>query len=218
MTRNTTHIAKATEALWTVAMGLFLGLTGAMVLSVILTFRGARAIDASPGTAPFNDPQFAKHSNDAVAGYIGQDLFVVGGTVALILLGVALLARIGGALIKLVCHYRLEGSGKVSGLRFVAFVFCLLCMLYGAKLTRQMNAAWPGMYDTAATPVQLDQRRDAFEAMHQQSEKIVGAAWLAGLLALTISPWCRRPADVPLQSGDGEKEVDQKEKHEAEKA
>lgn len=191
-------------------MGLFLGLCGGLVLSVILTFRGARAIDAAPGTPPYSDPRFAPQHNDAVAGYIGQDLFVVGGSAALALLAFAVLAWLGHGMLMMLRHRPIAGSGKASTLRAIALVFCVLCMIKGASLTRDMNAAWPGLYDVQASDTQLQARRDAFEQMHQLSERIVGAAWLGGLCALVVTPWCRRYADPPLQSGDGKKASNKK--------
>lgn len=206
MTRTTTHLSKAADTLWTVCMGLFLGLTAGMVVGVILTFKGARKMQAVPEAAPYSDPRFAAHHSDAVAGAIGQDLFVVGGTIALVLLGLALLARLAGGFVLLTRINSAEGSKKASVLRWVALIFCILCMIKGASITTDMNAAWPGLYDLSATDAQLDQRRIDFDNMHQLSEKVVGAAWLGALLALAITPWCRRPADVPLQFDDGKKE------------
>jgi hypothetical protein len=211
MTRTTTHLSKVFDMLWTVCMGLFLGLTAGMVVAVILTFKGARKMQAVPDALPYSDPRFAAHHSEAVAGAIGQDLFVIGGTIALVLLGLAMLARLAGGFVLWTRIDSSEGSKKASALRWLALVFCILCMIKGASLTADMNAAWPGLYELSATDAQLDQRRVDFDDMHQLSERIVGAAWLGALLALAITPWCQRPADVPLQSGDGKKE-DQSEK------
>ncbi len=187
--------ARLFDALWTLFMGLFLGLTLGLVLAVILTFRGAKAVSATPGTFPFSDPRFTAHHSDAVAGYIGQNLFMVGGSVALVFLGLSLVARIGNGLFMMMKHRSTTGSNKMSQLRWVALLFCTLCMVKAASLTRDMNAAWPGLYDIKATDAQIQSRRDAFENMHKLSEKIVMAAWLGGLGALLVSPWCRHLAD-----------------------
>lgn len=194
----TRHLAKLLDAIWYLSMGLFLGLTGGMVLSVILTFRGAREIDAAPGVEPFNDPMFAEYHNEAVAGYIGQDLFMVGGTVALVLLGIAFMTRIIHLLIlrKAIC----TGSNKFQWIQIVALVICLLMMSISASNTVYMNKFWPMLYDTDATINVLKDRRIIFENLHVRSERFTRNAWLLGLLALSISPWCRRVADEPSET------------------
>lgn len=195
----TTHLAKLLDAIWYISMGLFLGLTGGLVIAVILTFKAARMIQATPQAAPYNDARFETHHSDAVAGAIGQDLFMVGGTIALGLLGLALLARLAGGFVLMTRIDSAQGSKKALMLRWVALLFCILCMIKGASLTVDMNAAWPGLYDLSATDTQLTQRRSDFDAMHQLSEKIVGAAWLSALLALALTPWCQRVADAPTE-------------------
>lgn len=212
------NFARAFDALWTIGMGLFLGLCGGLVLAVILAFKGTRELEAVPGIAPYNNAQFATHHADAIAGYIGQDLFVIGGSAALVLLGLALLARIGNALFMMVQHRPTTGSATLGKLRMIALVFCILCMVKGASLTVQMNNVWPGLYDTKASESTIETRRAAFQSLHKKSERFVGAAWLGGLFALSVSPWCRRPADSPLQSADGKKESKQKEIHTAREA
>lgn len=213
----TRHLAKLLDAIWYLSMGLFLGLTGGLVLSVILTFRGVREIDASPGVEPFSDPMFAEYHNDAVAGYIGQELFMVGGTVALVLIGIAVLSRLfHGA----VCRHgelKLRGSRLGSAIRFGAMVGAVIFMAMGAYITLLMNDLWPELYDLENVEKAKLATRPAFEQLHQLSERWVGIAWFLGFLALSISPWCRRIADTPLQSGDGKKEVNQKEVGQAEK-
>lgn len=205
--RNTcANFARALDTLWLIAMGLFLGLTAGLVLAVILTFQGARQLDAAPGIGPYNDPRFALHQNDAVAGYIGQHLFMVGGSVALTLLAIALIARVGHGLLLMTRRDRLAGSLRCSQVRGVFLIFCILCMVKGASLTLIMNKAWPDLYDQTATDSTLASRRAAFEALHEKSEKVVGAAWFGGLITLLFSPWCRRIAEAPVQSGDGKKE------------
>lgn len=180
-------------------MGLFLGLTGGMVLSVIITFRGARAIDASPGVEPFSDPQFAEYHNDAVAGYIGQDLFMVGGTVALVLLGVAVATLITNWALRKLNKQMATGARLASVARSLLLVFCLLCMIIAASITVDMNNEWPALYDQHASDKQLVHRRDTFDYAHKRSEKFASYAWLSGFLALTLSPWCRRIADAPVK-------------------
>lgn len=194
-------IARALDALWLVAMGLFLGLTGGMVLSVILTFRGAREIDASPGVEPFNDPRFAAYANDAVAGYIGQDLFMVGGVVALGLLGLAVLSRLlHGLLLKVGKRQRTTGSPGLSTVRGALLCLCLGLILLAGQVMVQINADWPGLYDLGADQPTRKVRRAMFERAHQNSERLVGTAWVCGLLALAITPWCQRVADAPKEA------------------
>jgi len=206
----TRHLAKALDAIWYISMGLFLGLTGGLVLSVILTFRGAREIDATPGVEPFSDPRFAEYHNDAVAGYIGQALFAVGGTAAIILLMIAVIARIGYS--ERARRVARVGSRRASVIRFVALVICFASFAYGGTIADKMNSDWPDIYDPETSEAELVTRREAFEENHQASERVIRISWLSGFLALAISPWCRRIADVPLQSGDGkEEEVNQKE-------
>ena len=201
------HLYRILDTLWTLAMGLFLGLAAGLVLGVISAFRGTAHMQASPGLPPYADPRFAAHHADAVAGYIGQKLFMVGGSAALALLGIALLAHLGAGLILMTRNDSAIGSKRISRVRTVAMLFVLLCMAKAASMTLDMNAAWPGLYDPAADDATIAARRAAFDAMHKLSEKIVSAAWLAGLAAVALSPWCQRPADRPLQSGDG-KETD----------
>lgn len=179
-------------------MGLFLGLTGGLVLSVILTFRGARAIDATPGAEPFSDPMFAEYHNDAVAGYIGQDLFMVGGSVALVLLGIAFMTRI----IHFLTLRKVKCAGKnyYQWIQLVAIVCCVLIMSSSASNTVYMNKFWPMLYDTQATIEALNDRRSIFENLHAGSERMTTTAWLCGLVALVISPWCRRVADEPSET------------------
>jgi len=196
----TRHLAKALEAIWALSMGLFLGLTGGLVLAVILTFRGAREIDATPGVEPFSDPRFAAYHNDAVAGYIGQDLFMVGGTVALVLLGIGVLSRIVHTLVGRFGRLELLGSNLFSAIRGSALVGAVMFMSMGAYITLLMNEMWPDLYDTEnVTKAEFATRR-TFEQLHQLSERWVGIAWLCGFVALAISPWCRRIADESSNS------------------
>ena len=211
------HLAKLLDSIWYLSMGLFLGLTGGLVLSVILTFRGAREIDASPGVEPFNAPQFAEYSNEAVAGYIGQNLFMVGGTVALVLLGVAFLTH----LLKQIFPKRLYAAGNRSciAIQSIALCVCVLLMIWSAMITITMNDSWPKLYDTSAPEIDVAKERYFFDRLHQQSERAASAAWACGLIALLLTPWCRRPADTPLQSSDGDKEkVNQEEAGQTEEA
>jgi hypothetical protein len=208
MKPTVSHLARLFEMLWYLSMGLFLGLAGGLVLAVILTFRRTREMQASPGIEPYSDPMFADHHHDAVAGAIGQDLFMIGGTVALVLLGLAVIARLLHGVTMMIQHQGVAGSKPLSGLRWLALMTCVVLMLTAASITRGMNTAWPGLYDTSASEKTLTDRRDAFDNAHQRSERVTTAAWLCGLLALSVSPWCRRPADAPLQSGDGQETSD----------
>lgn len=196
----TRHLAKLLEAIWYVCMGLYLGLTGGLVLSVILTFRGAREIDASPGVKPFSDPKFAEYHNDAVAGYIGQDLFMVGGKVALVLLGIAVLARVSHCIVSRLGRLTLLGSKLCSGFRDTALIGAVIFMAMGAYITMMMNDMWPELYDVNDVTMAETYTRPIFEQLHQLSERWVGIAWLCSLLALSLSPWCRRVADTPSKA------------------
>ena len=182
---------RLTQSVWGLAMGGFLGLSGGLVLAVILTFAGARQLDAAPGVGPYNQARFAGHANDAVAGWIGQRLFTVGGGVALALLGLAVLALT----IQTVLHRRGRTTGgRAAGrTRWAAVAGMVLLMGLATRVTLQMQAAWPGLYDTAATPTQLAERRASFDRLHNRSEQVVTIAWLCGLTALGVSPWCPQP-------------------------
>lgn len=203
----TRHLAKALDAIWYLSMGLFLGLTGGLVLSVIMTFRGARAIDASPGVEPFSDPMFAEYHNDAVAGYIGQDLFMVGGRVALILFAVAFIARM--ALYLMDGLFR--GPKKKRAMESVQGTCLGIALVYlalTAMTTREMNRDWAGLYEQSASQEDLQIRRINFNAAHQRSESRMTLAWSFSFIALVVSPWSRRPEKSSLQSGDGKEEID----------
>lgn len=192
----TRHLAKLFDAIWYLSMGLFLGLTAGIVLSVIMTFKGARAIDAEPGTAPFNDPRFAEYHNEAVAGYIGQDLFAVGLKFAGICLLTAIAIRIAFSTTRLLGRTLDTGSTSASKFRNLALFICLFAFSFSQDTAMTMNADWPGLYDLAASQEELTQRREAFEQSHQESERITTIAWFCGLIALGISPWCQRVADT----------------------
>ena len=193
MRTNTRTLSRALDTVWYVSMGLFLGLTAGLVLAVILTFRGARAIDATPGVEPFSDPRFAEYHNDAVAGYIGQSLFMVGGTAAVVLLGVALVTYEGR---NFVLRKQVVIENKICRwLQATGLTFCVLLMGLCAVLTYKMNADWPPLYESTASQGEREDRRERFEEMHRHSEKLASTAWLCGLIALAVSPWCRRIAD-----------------------
>lgn len=196
MKPNVAHLARLFEMLWYLFMGLFLGLAGGLVLAVILTFRRTREMQASPGIEPYSDPMFADHHHDAVAGAIGQDLFMVGGTVALVLLGLALLARVLHGSVMMIQHQGVAGSKPLSRLRWLGLMACVVLMLTVASITLNINKSWPGLYDTSASEPTLADRREAFDNAHKRSERVATAAWLCGLLTFAVSPWCRRPADV----------------------
>ena len=203
------HLAKALDAIWMISMGLFLGVAATTVLAVVETFDSSRKIDANPGLAPYSDPRFSPQANEVVAGFIGQNLFLVCGTVSLILLGIAVLARAAYRLSPGYCKARKTGSRIVGFISFVALLLCIQFMAIGAFNMKQMRTSWPDLYDTSANQTELDQRRDAFERLHKTSERVVGSAWFLGLLSLSLSPWRRRIIDSPLQSGDGKEEVNQ---------
>lgn len=199
-------------------MGLFLGVTAATVLAVVETFDSSRKINATSADPPYSDPRFAETANELVAGFIGQNLFLVGGTVAMVLLGIASLSRVAHPLLPGYRNALKSGSRKVSLIRVIALCLCVSLMLIGAVNMKQMRASWPDLYDTAASQAELDQRRADFEQAHKTSERVVGTAWFLGLLSLGLSPWCRRIADTPLQSGDGKEEVNPKDVGQAQKA
>lgn len=194
-----THLVKLLRSIWTLAMGGFLGLTGGLVVAVILAFKGARELAATPGVAPYTDPRFAAHGSDAVAGFIGQQLFAVGGVAALVLLGVAVLALNGLGVCKRLWPPT-SGSKKADGLRLFAVVGAVVFMLSGAAVTLKINDRWPGLYDTSATETEIADRRAAFDQLHKRSERVVTIAWLCGALALGVSPWCREPAGVAIDN------------------
>ncbi|MFN3166883.1 MAG: hypothetical protein ACE37H_07450 [Phycisphaeraceae bacterium] len=196
MKPSVAHLARLFEMLWYLFMGLFLGLAGGLVLAVILTFRRTREMQASPGVEPYSDPMFAEHHHDAVAGAIGQDLFMVGGTAAAVLLGLAVVARLANGAAMMVQHQGVAGSKSISALRWLALMACVVLMLTVASITLNINTSWPGLYDTSASEPTLADRREAFDNAHNRSERVATAAWLCGLLAFAVSPWCLRPADV----------------------
>lgn len=203
----TRHSAKLLEMLWYTSMGLFLGLNAGTILAVVETFDSSRKIDATPGLMPYADARFAETHNEVVAGFIAQNMFKNGGAVALVLLAIALLCRIAYPALAHLSRSATTGSLNLSRMRLVLFVVVVGLIGVGANQMQFMNRTWPHLYDKETREV-LDARREAFDTAHQKSERAVGGAWFAGAFALVISPWCRRIADAPLQSGDGEKESD----------
>lgn len=200
----TRHLAKLFEMLWYASMGLFLGLHAGTILAVVETFDSSRKIDATPGLVPYADPQFAQTHNEIVAGFIAQNMFKNGGVVALVLLGVAVLARVAYTLISGYCNARKTGSRTIGSIRACSLILCAGLMVYGAGHMMQMNRDWPGLYETDADPATLEQRRAEFDKAHKTSERVVGAAWFLGALALVSSPWCRRlrdPSPEPESNG-----------------
>ena len=199
------HLSKLLDMIWYLSMGLFLGLTGGLVLAVILTFRGAREINAKPGVEPYSDPMFAEYHNAAVAGYIGQDLFMVGGKVALILFAVAFLARIT----LYVMDIFTRGPKKRWSMDPVwgsCMGVAIVSLALTAKTTVEMNEYWPSIYDQTISVEESQYRRAQFDTAHHRSEKWMRAAWIFSFVALTVSPWSRRPEKTPLQSGDGKED------------
>jgi hypothetical protein len=211
------QLIRLLNLLWTTSMGLFLGLTAGTILAVVETFDSSRKINASPGTEPYADPRFSETANEVVAGFIAQNLFLVGGSVALVLLGIALLTRIISPILVAMNSRNRVGSINLSRLRLLGVIICAGLMLAGARNMMQMREAWPGLYEAEVAQVELDDRRAAFDLSHKMSERVVGGAWFVGLASLLISPWCIRLSDPTLQSGDG-KESNQKENHKEEKA
>jgi len=192
------NLFRLLDALWTLAMGLFLGLAGGLVFAVILAFRGSRHMQASPGLSPYADSRFANYHADAVAGYIGQKLFMVGGSAALILLTLAVLARLINFGLTAVSR-EVTGSFRLSIFQLFLLAVCVLSFVSTAVRTVDMNASWPGLYDTQASDTQLAERRSDFELQHKQSEHYMRVAWLAGFVALAVSPWCEQRRSTPRQ-------------------
>ncbi len=192
----TRHLARLLEMLWYASMGLFLGLNAGTILGVVEAFDSSRKVDASPGLAPYNDPRFAETANEVVAGFMAQNMFKNAGAVALVLLGVAVLARVAYPLLPGYCQAKKTGSRKIGAVRAIAMILCANLMIFGAIHMNRMNAEWPLLYETDAPQATLDQRRAKFDADHKTSERMVGTAWFAGALALVVTPWCRRLADT----------------------
>ena len=203
----TRHLAKLLDTLWYASMGLFLGLNAGTILGVVEAFDSSRKIDAAPGLLPYADPRFAETANEVVAGFMAQNIFKNNGSVALVLIGIALLVRISYPILTRLTRSALTGSLTLSRLRFIAVIVTCVLMLVGAKHMLQMNEDWPTLYEINAEQDVLDERRAAFDASHKTSERVVGGAWFVGAFSLVISPWCRRITDGALQSGDGKEEV-----------
>ncbi|MEM9416031.1 MAG: hypothetical protein AAGA29_11235 [Planctomycetota bacterium] len=183
------QLAKALNALWTIALGGYLGLTAGLIIGITTIFQGAEKIAASPGVEPYSDPMFAAFHHKAVAGYTGQILFARGGITAIILLGLAAAAWTARTVLIL---GQPGNAAKGAGLaRAIALAGAVLFMGLGTAVTVKINASWPGLYDTAATPDELATRRADFDQLHQRSSRVVTIAWLCGLVALGVSPWCK---------------------------
>ncbi|MGB0767751.1 MAG: hypothetical protein ACPGYV_08565 [Phycisphaeraceae bacterium] len=195
----TYHFAKLLDALWYASLGLFLGLHAGTILAVVEGFDSSRKIDATPGLAPYSDPRFAETANEIVAGFVAQNIFKNNGSVALVLLGVALLARIAYPLLPGYCRATKIGSRRLGFLRAASLILCASLMAYGSANMLAMNEAWPTLYEPNQDPGVLEERRAVFDAQHKISERVVGGAWFVGAFALVVSPWCRRLADEPTQ-------------------
>ncbi|MFK7789474.1 MAG: hypothetical protein AB8C95_08315 [Phycisphaeraceae bacterium] len=202
----TRHLAKLLDMIWYASIGLFLGLHAGTILAVVETFDSSRKIDATPGLMPYADPHFADTHNEIVAGFIAQNVFKNGGVVVLVLLGVALLSRFAYPLLVKLSRVNTVGSIRLGRARLLAMMLCAGFMAYGTQNMMQMNQDWPKLYHLKGD---LAERRADFDARHKISERVVGGAWFVGAFALVISPWCRRIADSPLQSGDGKEEVNE---------
>lgn len=196
----TRHLAKLLEMLWYTSIGLFLGLHAGTILAVVETFDSSRKIDATPSLMPYADAQFAETHNEVVAGFIAQNIFKNNGSVALILLGIALIALIAYPLLIKLSGVAAIGNRVISMLRTGLLLVCVVLMLVGASHMTNMNKKWPSLYELDAPQGQLDKRRAAFDASHRTSESLVGSAWFLAALALVISPWCRRVADTPSKA------------------
>lgn len=189
------HLTRLLDAIWNLAMGLFLGLSAGAVVAVILAFQTTRSetVLAKPRAMPYADPRFELDWPGYVAGAIGNRLFSVVGVLVLILVGVALLAMIGRILIAI----RAE-SGRhhkpAWAVRILAMLILTVALALASQNVLAMNDAWPTLYDPVATDAQLLSARHHFESLHQKSERYVGTAWLAGALALLITPWCAHAA------------------------
>ena len=194
----TRHLAKALDAIWYLSMGLFLGLHAGTILAVVEAFDSSRKIDAVPGLMPYADDSFAQTHNEIVAGFIAQNVFKNNGTVAIVLLGIALLARFATPLLFKFSKANTVGSTGLARTRLLAATLCVALMIYGAQNTMQMNRDWPGLYALKGDPATLAERRAEFDAAHKISERVVGSAWFIGAFTLAISPWCRRLRDESL--------------------
>lgn len=196
----TRHLSKLFDMLWYASAGLFLGLNAGTILGVVEAFDSSRKIDATPGLMPYADERFAETANEVVAGFMAQNIFKNNGSVALVLIGIALLTRIGYPVLIKLTRSAATGSLTLSRLRFLAVIISCALMLVGAKNMLQMNEDWPALYEIEAEQAVLDERRAAFDTAHKTSERVVGGAWFVGAFALIVSPWCRRIADEPTQT------------------
>ncbi|MEM6507780.1 MAG: hypothetical protein AAF711_20280 [Planctomycetota bacterium] len=206
------HLAKLIELIWYVAMGLFLGMSAGTILAVVETFDSSRKVDARPGQPPFANELFSESSNEIVAGYIAQNLFLVGGVVSLCLLGLAVLSRVLCPIAARLATSNHIGSALLSGIRLGLLAVCVVLMLVGGNRLWEMRQSYPMLYEAEAGQAVLEERRSAFETSYDLSRHAVRGAWFTGLITLLISPWCRRLTDGALQSVDGQ-EVKQEENH-----
>ena len=182
------HLQRLVNAVWSLAMGGFLGLSSGLVLAVILAFHTARAVEARPGVAPYDDPMFSQQWADFIGGAIGRGLFHIGGSV-----GIALLALAGVALALQTVLYSKQSAAaprRIRRLRLAMFAVVVVGMGLATRSVIQMDRLWPGLYDPAVSRETRDQSREQFNAIHNRSEQFVTIAWLAGFAALGMSPWC----------------------------
>lgn len=196
------HLTRALDAIWNLALGLFLGLTAGAVVAVILAFQTTRAdtVLAKPRARPYADPRFEADWPGYVAGAIGNRLFTVVGIMVLILAGLAL--------ISMLLRLALAGRDRAASIskpawvgRILAMTVLSVALALAARNVQAMNTAWPKLYDPAASDAQLRGARDHFESLHQKSERYVGTAWLAGAAALLITPWCFTAKAPPEHDG-----------------
>jgi len=182
-------LARLNDALWTIALGAFLGLAAGLVLAVIFAFNVAADFNVRPGIDPYQDPVFAQHWNDFVGGAVGQMLFQIGGSVALGLLGLALIA-FALQLTLFRKHLRVRAGHKRQWARACLFCVTIVGMGMASYIVIQMDRLWPDLYNPDTTLQAREDSRAEFDHFHKQSERVVSVAWLAGVLALGISPWC----------------------------
>ncbi|MEM6507781.1 MAG: hypothetical protein AAF711_20285 [Planctomycetota bacterium] len=188
------RLGKILEAGWLIGMGLFLGLSAGLVMALASTFHTAQRLEASPGVQPYADERFAQYHDRIVAGLNAQQMFGVIGVAALVLLGIATVALILRYLTSRHASAYV-GSRLTSRVRAVALTLCLLAMFVASVMSYGLNQDWYGLYDLNASDTVLIERRSSFDARHGVADKIGGLAWLSGLAAFAVTPWCRKPAE-----------------------
>ncbi|MEM6260306.1 MAG: hypothetical protein AAGI37_18670 [Planctomycetota bacterium] len=202
MSSGITHLGRLLRGGWGLFMGLYLGMSAALVMGLIVAFTSARTLESAPGIEPFTDPRFAEYHAEITAGYTAQNLFSVVGVAAIAALALAAVALTGAGLISRSQGGRMVGGNGFSLMRGIALGACVVLMIWASGISYGMNQDWPGLYDPSATDNQLAELRKSFEARHQLSEAIAATGWFCGLAAFVLTPWCRRPADVVPASNE----------------